>query len=74
LAISWVSYTLGHSQGAYPISDVRRGIWIVIYSVVLVILSYFGSYGLGYVPFPIDFAVIAVAAAIFYYWGGSERI
>jgi hypothetical protein len=49
----------------------------VIYSVVLVILSYFGSYGLGYVPFPIDFAVIVVAAALFYYWGvrsGYETI
>jgi amino acid transporter len=72
-----VLFIAAKARGAYPISDVRRGIWIVIYSVVLVILSYFGSYGLGYVPFPIDFVVIAMVAALFYYWGvrsGYETI
>ena len=35
----------------------------------MVVLSYVGSYGQGYIPFPYDFVVVVAVALIFYFWG-----
>jgi len=44
----------------------------VVYSAVMVVLSYVGSYGQGYIPFPWDFLVVVIVALIFYAWGTNS--
>ncbi len=56
-------------RGKYPISDIRRGIWIVIYSLALTVLSYLGSYGIGVIRFPVDFFLVGALALLCFYWG-----
>lgn len=57
------------ANGGYPVGDVRRGVWIVIYSIFLASMSYLGSYGVGVIAFPLDFVLVAVLSLGFYYWG-----
>jgi len=49
--------------------DVKRGLWIVVYSVALVAVSYLGSYGANYIRFPLDFGVVIILSVLFFYWG-----
>jgi amino acid transporter len=48
---------------------VRSGIWVVAYSISIVVLSFFGSYGDRSIPFPSDFGLVTVVSLVFYYWG-----
>lgn len=50
-------------------NDVKRGLWIVVYSLAIVALSYLGSYGRNYITFPMDFVIVAIMSVMFYYWG-----
>lgn len=61
-------YLYARSRGAYPVSDVRRGLWIVVYSLLLALVSYLGSYGIGWIPFPVDFFIVSGLALACYYW------
>lgn len=61
-------YFFARSRGAYPVSDIRRGAWVVVYSVLLATVSYLGSYGAGWIPFPLDFAVVCAIAVACYHW------
>jgi amino acid transporter len=58
-----------HFKGAYPQSDISRGVWIVVFSICLTGLSYLGSYGRGIISFPYDFVAVGVLALGCYYWG-----
>jgi len=50
-----------------PLSDLSQGVYMIAVLAILPVVSYFGSYGIGIIPFPLDLAVIsAVALAIFY--------
>jgi hypothetical protein len=69
IVIGLVLYTFGRSRGGYPISDVRHGIWIVVYSGVMILLSFLGSFGIDYVPFPLDMVVVVLASLVAFYWG-----
>jgi amino acid transporter len=64
-----VLFFTARSRGAYPVSDIRRGLWIMVYSLALALLSYLGSYGIGVIQFPLDFGVIGVLALLCFYWG-----
>lgn len=64
-----IFFMLSRSRGAYHMSDVRRGMWIVVYSILLAAVSYLGSYGIGLIPFPLDFGAVIVFALGFFYWG-----
>jgi len=56
-------------RGAYPQSDIGRGVWIVVFSICLTGLSYLGSYGIGVIPLPFDFVAVALLALVCYFWG-----
>ena len=58
-----------HFRGAYPQSDISRGIWIVTFSICLTIISYLGSYGIGVIPLPYDFLAVGLLAILCYFWG-----
>jgi amino acid transporter len=62
-------FMYSNSRGAYPESDIRRGVWIVIYSIALTIISYLGSYGIKVIPLPLDFVLVGVLSIVCYYWG-----
>ena len=56
----------------FSMADVRAGIWLPIYLVVIVLLSYVGSAyfgGKNYIPFPWDNVVFIVVTLVFFYWG-----
>ncbi len=56
----------------FGIADVKAGLWLPIYLIVVVFLSYTGSsffYGRNLVPFPYDNILFVVVTLIFYYWG-----
>ncbi len=67
-----VVFMLTRPGGTHRSGEVRKGVWIVVYSVALTIVSYVGSYGIGLVPFPVDFGVVAVLGAACFYWGASN--
>lgn len=53
-------------------ADVKYGIWLPIFQLVIMALSYLGStdfYGSNVIPAPWDSVVMIVVAIIFYYWG-----
>ncbi|MEM3185316.1 MAG: APC family permease [Conexivisphaerales archaeon] len=88
IILGLIAYAVARSRGSYKISDIKQGIWIVIYSIVMVILSYFGSYGptssapypgnflassvSAVIPFPYDFIPVIVVSIIFYIWGSHS--
>ncbi|MHA8110164.1 APC family permease [Lactobacillaceae bacterium Melli_B4] len=50
-------------------------LWMVVYLVFLSVVSYLGSeqfHGINFLPYPLDFVVIIIAALAFYYWGISS--
>jgi amino acid transporter len=65
-------FMLSRPKGSYRQGEVKRGLWIVVYSVVLTTVSYLGSYGVGLIPFPLDFGVVAVIALACFYWGARS--
>lgn len=68
-SLGLILFAYSSARGAYPGNDVSRGLWIVAYSVVLTLVSFLGSYGRDFIPFPLDFLVVAGLALIFFYWG-----
>ena len=59
----------GHSESnIFEANSVKGGIWVVVYIIALVILSYLGEYGAGYIAFPYDAIVVIIVSVIFYIW------
>ncbi|MHB1611311.1 MAG: APC family permease [Sulfobacillus sp.] len=57
--------------------DVKYGIWLPVFQIVLMALSYLGSSNFGgknLIPSPWDSVLVAVVALIFYYWGLSSGL
>jgi steroid 5-alpha reductase family enzyme len=69
IIIGLVLYTIGKARGLYSIGDVRHGVWIVVYSAVMIVLSYLGSFGINYIKFPLDLILVILASLIAFYWG-----
>ena len=61
-----VTYVVNHDT----VADLMGGIWLIAYLVAEYILSKIGSFdGLGWIPSPLDSAVVAVMAMVVYAWG-----
>ncbi len=52
---------------------VKSGMWMVVYLIAMLALSYLGSSQLGglknVIPYPWDMVVVIILSLIFYYWG-----
>ncbi len=72
MIIGLVLYVFGRVRGSYPIRDVRQGIWIVVYSVVMIVLSFLGSFGGNYITFPWDMILVVLVSLFAFYWGVSS--
>lgn len=53
--------------------SIKAGIWIVVYLIVLLIMSYLGSNTLGelknIIHYPWDVLIVICCSLVFYYWG-----
>ena len=67
--LGFLVFFLARTRGASRSADLRRGVWIVAYSAILALVSYLGSYGVGLIPFPLDFCVVGALALTSFYWG-----
>ena len=51
----------------------KSGIWLVVYLIAMLVMSYVGSSTLGelknYIHYPWDLVAVLVISLIFYYWG-----
>jgi amino acid transporter len=65
-------FMLSRPKGTYRLGEVRRGLWIVVYSVALTTVSYLGSYGIDTISFPLDFGLVGVLALAGFYWGARS--
>ncbi|WMT53481.1 APC family permease [Ferroplasma acidiphilum] len=46
---------------------IRASIWIVVYSIILGIMSYYGSLGINAIPFPYDYIIMAIMSLTIYF-------
>jgi amino acid transporter len=63
---------LARRKGNFNMADVKAGIWLPIYLLVVVGISYAGSSyfgGMNYMPFPYDNIVFMAVTLVFFYWG-----
>ena len=78
--IGLVLYFYYYARQRTPVADLRRGVWLVVYFLFGLAMSYLGSFGgKGVVPAPWDTVTVAVASVGFYYWavrsgGGAELL
>lgn len=71
LIIAWVGYAIFGKKDSDQ-GDIKRAIWLLVYYIALLILSYFGTYGgKGYISSPLDSVLLTAVALITYYWGVS---
>ncbi|WP_010917294.1 APC family permease [Thermoplasma volcanium] len=55
--------------------NVKAGLWVPVFIVILTILSYLGEYGgINVLHFPLDLIVVAIASAIIYVWAIKSGI
>lgn len=50
----------------------RNGVWVPVYVIAIVIMSYIGEYGRNYVKFPWDVLMVIVVALGFYFWATAS--
>ncbi len=59
------------APGKFDAKSLKAGMWVPVFVIVLVILSYIGGTsfgGIGILSFPLDLIVVAFVALIFYFW------
>ena len=59
------------APGKFDAKSLKAGMWVPVFVIVLVILSYIGGAsfgGRGFLSFPLDLIVVAFVALIFYFW------
>ncbi len=65
--------TFADDTTIYSWQYVKAGIWLVVYIIVMLVMTYIGSSNFGaphqLIPYPWDILVVAVVALAFYYWG-----
>ena len=83
LLIGVVLYAYGVSTFApdeqiYSWKYVKAGIWLVVFIVVMLVLTYIGSSNFGaphqIIPYGWDMLVVAVVSLAFFYWGVASGI
>ena len=77
--VGLIMYFYYYARNKTAVADLRRGIWLVVYFVFGILMSYFGSFGgTGVIAAPWDTIIVAVASIGFYYWavaaGGGEEL
>jgi len=70
------SFAVGDER--YGWKSIKAGLWLVVYLVVMLVLSFFGSKQFGaahpFIAYPWDMLVVAAISVVFYYWGANSGI
>lgn len=77
IALGVVIYLVMYLRGGAKAQEVKSGIWLVGYLVVMGLISFLGSSTFGgknVLPAPWDTIVIVIASVAFYYWGIASGI
>jgi hypothetical protein len=55
--------------------QIRSSLWLVVYYLVMLFLSYLGTFqGIGILPTPYDQIIVALVSIIIYYWGVNSGL
>ncbi len=65
--IAITPYMLYRMSGGKASSHIRASIWIVVYSILLGLMSYYGSLGINIIPFPYDYIIMAIISLAIYF-------
>ncbi|CAC11289.1 amino acid transporter related protein [Thermoplasma acidophilum] len=56
-------------EQSFNSTNVKAGLWVPFFIIVLTVLSYLGEYGgIDVIKFPLDLIVVAIVSALFYFW------
>jgi amino acid transporter len=70
--------TFAPDEQIYSWKYVKAGIWLVVYIIVMLVLTYIGSSEFGaphqIIPYGWDMLVVAVVSLVFFYWGVASGI
>lgn len=70
--------TFAEDTSFYGGKFLKSGLWLVVYVIAMLILTYIGSSNFGaphqLIAYPLDLLVVAAVSLIFYYWGVSSGI
>ncbi len=72
LVVGLLIYAYYFMKNKLPIEDLRSGVWLIVLTVFMVLISYLGSTnfgGINVIKYPYDLLVVIVAAVGFFYWG-----
>ncbi len=69
-----IIFAIYQSLYHYPMEDITKGLWLVVWLAFIVVFSYFGSFGksLDVVKFPLDIVIVLVVSLIIHYWGAAS--
>ena len=63
---------MARSKNNFSMQDVKAGIWLPVYLLIVLGISYVGSSyfgGMNYIPFPYDNILFIAVTAVVFYWG-----
>ncbi|BAB60404.1 amino acid transporter [Thermoplasma volcanium GSS1] len=76
-AVYFVLLLLGAIENSFTKENIKAGLWVPIFIIVLTVLSYIGDTslgGIGVIKFPFDLVTVAVISFIFYMWSVRSGI
>lgn len=78
LLYAYGTTTFAEDLSLYSGKYLKAGVWLVVYIVAMLALTYFGSKNFGapdpLIPYPLDLIVVIVIALAAYYWGVASGI
>jgi amino acid transporter len=60
-------YILYRMSGRRASIHIRASIWVIVYSILLGTMSYYGSLGINIIPFPYDYIIMAIMSLAIYF-------
>ncbi|WP_369789102.1 APC family permease [Rouxiella sp. WC2420] len=70
LLIAWVAYVVFGKKDENFGRDVKSSIWLLVYYLIVLVLSYLGTYGgINAISSPMDMVLLIIVTLVCYYWG-----
>ncbi|WP_029686602.1 APC family permease [Tatumella saanichensis] len=75
LILAWVGYVVFAKKTVTSARDLKCGWWLLVYYVLILVISYLGTFGgINAIGAPTDMILAAVAALVCYYWGVATSL
>ncbi len=72
LFVGLIIYAYYFVRNKLPVEDLRSGVWLVVLTAFMILISYLGSTSFGgsnAIKYPYDLLLVIVASVGFFYWG-----